>query len=108
MCSLGQNKYTSMGNVQILTGTTNIWRYTVAFALRRRKYLQVSAQEQILISPNQDKTKYLTKNIHANSLQLTAKSPVTKIDRPAELTEGTLLLQGLGGDPLTDGNADKR
>lgn len=90
---LGQDKYTSMGNSQILTGTTNISRYAVAFALRKRKYLQVRAQEQILISPHQDKTKALTKNIYANSLQLTAKSPVTKTDRPAELTEGTLLLR---------------
>lgn len=81
---LGQDKYTSMGNIKILPGSTNIWRYAVAFALRKRKYLQVRAQEQILISPNQDKTKDLTKNIYANSLRLTAKSPVTKTDRPAE------------------------
>jgi len=66
---LGQDKYTSMGNVQIVTGTANIWRYAMAFALRG-KYLQVRAQEQILISPNHNKTKDLTKNIYANSLQL--------------------------------------
>lgn len=90
---LGQNKYTSMGNVHIPRESTNLWRHVVVFALRRRKYLRVRAQEQILISPNQDKTKYLTKNIYANSLQLTPKSAVTKTDRPAELTEGTLLLR---------------
>lgn len=88
---LEQNKYTIIGNV--LPGTTNIWRHAVAFALRKRKYLQVRAQEQILISPNQAKTKDLTKNIYANSLKLTANSPVTKTDRPAELREGTLLLR---------------
>lgn len=64
-------------------------RYAVSFALRRRKYLQVRAQEKTF---NQDKTKDPTKNIYANSLQLTTKSPATKTDRPAELTEGTLLL----------------
>lgn len=51
------------------------------------------AQEQILISPNQDKTKDLTKNIYENSLQPTAKSLVTKTDRPAKLTEGTSVLR---------------